>query len=76
MNCMATILWCYLRNDVFKQDKDYHLAADLTGQANHLALRLKPTSLNRSCLSTTTAMPLQKPVAELRETNDRIYTDW
>ncbi|MGL5796336.1 MAG: class I fructose-bisphosphate aldolase, partial [Waterburya sp.] len=31
---MATILWCYLRNDVFKQDKDYHLAADLTGQAN------------------------------------------
>ncbi|MCZ0904666.1 fructose-bisphosphate aldolase, partial [Microcoleus sp. HI-ES] len=33
---MATILWCYLRNDIFKQDKDYHVAADLTGQANHL----------------------------------------
>jgi len=28
---MATILWCYLRNDIFKQDRDYHLAADLTG---------------------------------------------
>ena len=34
---MATILWCYLRNDAFKKDgKDYALAADLTGQANHL----------------------------------------
>ena len=35
---MATILWCYLRNPAFnvKGDKDYHLAADLTGQANHL----------------------------------------
>ena len=33
---MATILWCYLRNSQFKSDKDYHVAADLTGQANHL----------------------------------------
>ncbi|MEO8342901.1 MAG: class I fructose-bisphosphate aldolase [Gallionella sp.] len=35
---MATILWAYLRNPAFKTaDKDYHVAADLTGQANHLA---------------------------------------
>jgi class I fructose-bisphosphate aldolase len=34
---MGTILWCYLRNDAFKVDgKDYHAAADLTGQANHI----------------------------------------
>ncbi len=34
---MATILWCYLRNEHFKTgDKDFHTAADLTGQANHL----------------------------------------
>lgn len=34
---MATVLWCYLRNNAFKVDeKDYHAAADLTGQANHL----------------------------------------
>ncbi len=32
---MATILWCYLRNPAFKKDKDYHVSADLTGQANH-----------------------------------------
>jgi class I fructose-bisphosphate aldolase len=33
---MATVLWCYLRNSAFKKDTDYHVAADLTGQANHL----------------------------------------
>ncbi len=39
---MATILWCYLRNDVFKQDgKDYHVSADLTGQANHLGVTIE-----------------------------------
>ncbi len=39
---MATVLWCYLRNDAFKQEgKDYHLAADLTGQANHLGVTIK-----------------------------------
>lgn len=35
---MATILWCYLRNSAFKKDKDYHVSADLTGQANHLGV--------------------------------------
>jgi class I fructose-bisphosphate aldolase len=39
---MATILWCYLRNPGFKtKEKDYHLAADLTGQANHLGVTLQ-----------------------------------
>lgn len=38
---MATILWCYLRNNAFKSDKDYHVAADLTGQANHLGVTLE-----------------------------------
>ncbi len=39
---MATILWCYLRNPAFKtKEKDYHLAADLTGQANHLGVTLQ-----------------------------------
>ena len=38
---MATILWCYLRNDAFKKDQDYHLAADLTGQANHLGATIQ-----------------------------------
>lgn len=39
---MATILWCYLRNSAFKtKDNDYHLAADLTGQANHLGVTIQ-----------------------------------
>lgn len=38
---MATILWCYLRNPAFKRDKDYHLSADLTGQANYLGATLQ-----------------------------------
>lgn len=38
---MSTVLWCYLRNDAFKSDKDYHLAADLTGQANHLGVTIQ-----------------------------------
>jgi class I fructose-bisphosphate aldolase len=38
---MATILWCYLRNNAFKMDKDYHLSADLTGQANHLGVTIQ-----------------------------------
>lgn len=39
---MATILWCYLRNPSFKtKDKDYHEAADLTGQANHLGATIQ-----------------------------------
>jgi len=38
---LATVLWCYLRNSAFKKDKDYHLAADLTGQANHLGVTIQ-----------------------------------
>jgi len=38
---MATVLWCYLRNSAFKKDKDYHVSADLTGQANHLGVTIK-----------------------------------
>ena len=40
---MVTILWCYLRNPAFnvKGDKDYHVSADLTGQANHLGATIE-----------------------------------
>ena len=41
----ATILWCYLRNSAFNKSKeggpDYHVAADLTGQANHLGVTIE-----------------------------------
>jgi class I fructose-bisphosphate aldolase len=39
---MFTVLWCYLRNSAFKKDGvDYSLAADLTGQANHLGVTIQ-----------------------------------
>jgi len=38
---MFTVLWCYMRNNAFKKDKDYHLSADLTGQANHLGVTIE-----------------------------------
>jgi len=39
---MFTILWCYVRNNAFKHEgTDYHAAADLTGQANHLGVTIK-----------------------------------
>ncbi len=39
---LFTVLWCYLRNDAFKREGvDYHLSADLTGQANHLGVTIE-----------------------------------
>lgn len=39
---MATVLWCYVRNNAFKKDGvDYHVSADLTGQANHLGVTIQ-----------------------------------
>ncbi len=39
---MATVLWCYLRSSAFKtKEKDFHVSADLTGQANHLGVTIE-----------------------------------
>src|SRR6056300_599790 len=38
---MATVLWCYLRNNDFKKDTDYHASSDLTAQANHLGVTIQ-----------------------------------
>ncbi len=38
---MGTVLWCYLRNNAFKKDKDYHVSADLTGQADYLGATIQ-----------------------------------
>jgi class I fructose-bisphosphate aldolase len=39
---LVTVLWCYLRNNAFKTEKvDYHVSADLTGQANHLGVTIQ-----------------------------------
>src|SRR5207244_4798744 len=45
---MYTVLWCYLRNSAFKtKETDYHLSADLTGQANHLGVTIEADITNQ-----------------------------
>lgn len=70
---MATILWCYTRNNAFKVDgKDYHESADLTGQANHLGVTIqadiikqKQPTLNGGYLATKHGKTHQKVYSEL-----------
>ena len=74
---MATILWCYLRNDVFKQDKDYHLAADLTGQANHLGVTIEADIIKQKlpeCNGGYQAVA-QATGKKYGRTNERVYSD-
>jgi len=55
---MFTVLWCYLRNPAFKQgDVDYHLAADLTGQANHLGVTIQADIIKQKLPETNGGYP-------------------
>jgi class I fructose-bisphosphate aldolase len=48
---LVTVLWCYLRNSAFKTpEKDYHLSADLTGQANHLGVTIQADIIKQKFL--------------------------
>ncbi|MFB2895716.1 class I fructose-bisphosphate aldolase [Aerosakkonemataceae cyanobacterium BLCC-F50] len=74
---MATILWCYLRNNAFKQDKDYHLAADLTGQANHLGVTIEADIIKQKlpeCNNGYQAVS-QAMAKTYGKTDKRVYTD-
>ncbi|MEL7421283.1 MAG: class I fructose-bisphosphate aldolase, partial [Cyanobacteria bacterium J06555_3] len=74
---MATILWCYLRNDAFKQDKDYHLAADLTGQANHLGVTIEADIIKQklpTCNGGYRAV-VQATGQKYGRTDDRVYSE-
>ncbi|MBD2006080.1 MULTISPECIES: class I fructose-bisphosphate aldolase [Cyanophyceae] len=74
---MATILWCYLRNNAFKQDKDYHLAGDLTAQANHLGVTIKADIIKQKLPEYNHGYAaVAKATGEsYGKTNDRVYTD-
>ena len=69
---MATVLWCYLRNSAFKtKEKDYHVAADLTGQANHLGVTIEADLIKQKLPETNggyTALNFGK-------THKKVYTD-
>ena len=74
---MATILWCYLRNNAFKQDKDYHIAADLTGQANHLGVTIEADIIKQKLPENNNGYGAVAKASgkSYGKTNERIYTD-
>ncbi|NMF61714.1 class I fructose-bisphosphate aldolase [Brasilonema octagenarum] len=74
---MVTILWCYLRNNAFKQDKDYHLAADLTGQANHLGVTIEADIIKQKLPENNNGYgAVAKATGKsYGKTNERVYTD-
>ncbi len=74
---MATILWCYLRNSAFKQDKDYHLAADLTGQANHIGVTIEADIIKQKLPEYNHGYDAVAKATgkSYGKTNDRVYSD-
>ncbi len=69
---MATILWCYLRNNEFKKDgTDYHLAADLSGQANHLGVTIQADIIKQKMPKTNGGYKAIK----FGKTHDKVYED-
>jgi len=72
---MATILWCYLRNNAFKQDKDYHLAADLTGQANHLGVTIEADIIKQKLPENNGGYNVIGEISSYGKTDKRIYSE-
>ena len=72
---MATILWCYLRNPAFKKDKDYHLAADLTGQANHLGVTIEADIIKQKMPENNGGFTALNVESSYGKTDKRIYSE-
>lgn len=73
---MATVLWCYLRNSAFKKDKDYHLSADLTGQANHLGATIQADILKQKLPENNGGYKaLNSGDSSYGKLDERIYTE-
>jgi len=68
---MATVLWCYLRNPEFKKDKDYHVSADLTGQANHLGVTIEADIIKQKMPENNGGYNAIK----FGKTHKKVYTD-
>ena len=73
---LATILWCYLQNNAFKKDKDYHVSADLTGQANHLGVTIQADIIKQKLPENNggyAALNMER--SDYGKFDKRIYTD-
>jgi class I fructose-bisphosphate aldolase len=73
---MFTVLWCYLRNSAFKTaDVDYHLAADLTGQANHLGVTIEADIIKQKLPENNGGyVALNSNGVSYGKTNDLVYS--
>ncbi|MDQ1611533.1 MAG: fructose-bisphosphate aldolase, class [Pyrinomonadaceae bacterium] len=73
---MATILWCYLRNSQFKgKDGDMHVAADLTGQANHLGVTIQADIIKQKLPERNGGYNMLNTESAYGKTNPKIYTE-
>jgi class I fructose-bisphosphate aldolase len=74
---MATVLWCYLRNSAFKtKDKDYHVSADLTGQANHLGVTIEADIIKQKLPENNGGYnALNTGGVKYGKTDERVYTE-
>jgi len=72
---LATVLWCYLRNSVFKQDKDYHVSADLTGQANHLGVTIEADIIKQKLPENNGGYKAINTKGKYGMYDERIYTE-
>jgi class I fructose-bisphosphate aldolase len=73
---MATVLWCYLRNAAFVKDGvDYHLAADLTGQANHLGVTIEADIIKQKLPETNRGFEVLKFGKTTSKVYDKLTTD-
>ncbi len=68
---MVTVLWCYTRNNAFKKDGvDYHTAADLTGQANHLGVTIQADIIKQKLPETNGGFK----AINFAKTHEKVYT--
>ena len=73
---MFTVLWCYLRNSGFKQDgTDYHVAADLTGQANHLGVTIEADIIKQKLPENNGGYKALNENGSYGKFDEKIYSD-
>lgn len=74
---MATILWCYTRNNAFKKDGvDYHVSADLTGQANHIGVTIQADIIKQKLAENNGGYKaLNTGGSSYGKLDEKIYTD-
>jgi class I fructose-bisphosphate aldolase len=73
---MFTVLWCYLRNKAFKtKEKDYHVAADLTGQANHLGVTIEADIIKQKLPENNGGFKYLNQESSYGKFDERMYTE-